>query len=90
MRLLLWRAWPALIPVICYLLWIGYRRRKAAQTGGDPVRWRDGPWVMTLAISVVILAACLVWFGMQSQPNSGTLYKPVEYIDGELKPDSLE
>ena len=89
-RFLLFRAWPALIPVILYLLWIAYRRRKAKQNGHAPVRWRDGPWIAALAASVAILALCFLTLGMQSKPNAGRDYQPMEYIDGELKPGSLQ
>lgn len=90
MRLILLKAWPALIPIILYVLWLGYRRRKARQNGEALPGFFSGPWALTFAASLALLATSLIFYGLQQPSDSGTSYRPAELIDGQLIKDRFE
>ncbi len=67
MALFILRFWPALIPLIVYLVWHYYACRKAGKEGTPLPRFRDGPWYTAVITSLLIAAACLVYAGLTAE-----------------------
>ena len=89
-RLLILRAWPALIPVVLYLVWLAYRRRKAKNAGEPLPSLLSGPWLATLAAAMLLLAASLFYLGLSAEKNAGVSYQPKQFKDGQLIQEELQ
>lgn len=90
MRFILFKAWPALIPIILYLLWLAHRRRKAKQADEPLPALLSGPWISTLAASLVLLAISFFYLGLSAENNAGVSYQPKAFKDGQLVEETLE
>jgi hypothetical protein len=89
MGLFILRFWPALIPLIVYVTWLYVVRRKAEKAGTPKPQFRDGPWYSTVIASLLIAAACLVYWGITQDSEKGA-YTPPQLKDGELVPGKIE
>ena len=89
LRLMILRAWPALIPILIYLLWLYTRRRKAKKADEPLPALLDGPWLYTLMGSVALLAISLIATGLMYDHNEGTGYQPKRFEDGKLIEEEL-
>ena len=83
-RLLILRAWPALIPIALYLLWLAYRRRKAKNANEPLPTLLSGPWIATLCAALALFAASLFYLGLSAPKNAGVSYQPKQFKDGKL------
>lgn len=83
-RIIMFRLWPAFIPLIVYVLWMLYRRRKAKRDDSIPPAFRDGPWVWAVGASLLIAMLCFISLGLSTPHNSGTSYQPTQLKDGKL------
>lgn len=82
--------WPALLPVLVYVLWHWRRRNKARRSGENLPRWQDGPWFWALVVSIVLLIVLLMGIGISSAPNAGTHYQPKRLEDGIVRPGRMD
>lgn len=89
-RLLLTKAWPALIPLGLYLVWYIWQRRRAIKEDAPLPPVLSGPWRITIAACLLILAICLFAVGLSAERNAGVSYQPQRYIDGQLIDDELQ
>ncbi|MBI1237049.1 MAG: hypothetical protein GC188_10245 [Alphaproteobacteria bacterium] len=85
MGLFLFRFWPVLIPLLVYLIWHAYTRRKALKSGQTPPRFRDGPWFWIVLLSLGTGFACFVSVAMMTEPQKGD-YQPPHMENGVLVP----
>ena len=90
MRLLILKAWPALIPIALYLIWILHRRRKAKKLGEPLPALLSGPWVPTLAVSLALFGSSLIFYALSSENNAGVSYQPKRFENGKLIEENLE
>lgn len=90
LKLFFLKAWPALIPVAIYLIWLAIRRRKARRAGDTLPTLLSGPWITTLGVSLAVLAACLFYAGLSAEQNAGVSYQPKRFEDGKLIGETLE
>ena len=90
MNLLIFKLWPALIPIAVYALWL-MRCRRVAKKSGDPFpALLSGPWIITLVASVALLALSLFYMALSSEKNAGASYTPKRFENGTLYDESLE
>lgn len=79
------RFWPILLPLVVYILWIAYCRRKARRMGHPVPAFRDGPWVWAVTASLLLAIGGFLWLGFTPDTQDGT-YIPAHREDGRLVP----
>ena len=79
---------PAILPPLIYICWLGWARRKAALTGQPLTRFTDGPWVLTLLFTLLIIIGCFVWLGLSAKPTDGHYISP-RLVDGKIVPGHI-
>jgi uncharacterized iron-regulated membrane protein len=84
MTIILLRIWPALIPLLLYLLWYDMQRRKAVREGQQPRRFKEGPVAITVIASLILAVAGLFWYGSALQSRNNVAYEPARIIDGQI------
>jgi hypothetical protein len=86
LRFLLFRLWPALIPLLIWVVWLRYRKRK-----GDTLAeiWRGGLYRALIA-SMLLLIASFLWYGAMQPPAREGKYVPPRYDGTILSPAHLE
>lgn len=89
MGLLLFRLWPALIPLLMYYIWHVSVCRKAEKNGQPKPKFRDGPWYWAVLASLAVGAACLLFLGASIEPQTGT-YVPPHMENGVLVPGQVK
>ena len=70
------KLWPALIPFTLYFGWLSIARAQAKKKGLPITRFTDGPWVMTLIVSLLIGIGCFVFWGFSFEATSGDYHPP--------------
>lgn len=84
MQMLLLRLWPALIPIVFYLLWLAFRRRRALRLGEAPPGLWDGPWGSTIIASLLVAIISLLVLGLGKESKQGRDYQPTRLENGKL------
>ena len=90
LRFFILKAWPAIIPLALYLLWLLHRRRHAKKYDLAPPALLDGPWLLTIAAAVTLVVASLLWAGLSQDHNAGTDYQPKRFEGGTLIDENLK
>lgn len=92
LRLLVTRFWPVLLPIFLYLLWLVLARRKARKNGADVPSFFDGPWLMAVVASLLILIVAFVMLGAAASSDHVTegTYVPAKLVDGKIIPAHIE
>jgi hypothetical protein len=89
MRLFLLKAWPALIPLALYLLWLWWRAHKGKK-GAEVLPDAGKAGRLAILATLITLAACLFYYGL-SQPKTGMVsYEPTRFQDGKLIKEELK
>ena len=88
--LLILRAWPALIPLLLYWVWLSYRRRQAYNAGEPLPGILSGPWLVTLSAVVALFFASLFYVSLSAEKNAGAAYQPKQFKDGRLIEEELK
>ncbi len=83
-RILMFRLWPAFIPLILYVLWMLYRRYMAKKHGLALPAYRDGPWMLAVGASLILGMLSFMMLGLLSPGNEGMDYTPTRMKDGQL------
>lgn len=89
LKLLITRFWPALIPLILYLAWLAYARRKAEAKGEEKPGFTDGPWIWPVVLTLLLAIGGFLWLGLSATPEDGA-YKPAHMENGQLVPAKVE
>lgn len=89
MLLFLLRVWPALVPIGLYLLWLSYLRRKAKKANEPLPALLSGPWLVTIAAALALMAASLFYIGLSAPKNAGISYQPKQFKNGKLIEEEL-
>ncbi len=82
LKLILLRAWPALIPIIIYLGWLYYMKKRAGDGEKPPVEVFRSPLYWTLILSALMVMASFVFYGISMEPRRDGQYVPPSF-DGE-------
>ncbi len=88
-RLLIFRLWPAWIPILIYIGWHLWRTRKHAKEGLEKPKFFDGPWRTVLLATILLAAASLMVIGLSEPARTGR-YEPAHMENGELVKGHLE
>lgn len=86
LRMLLFRLWPALIPIAFYLLWLAYRKRRAAQGIETSPELLRGARFWCIVASFLFVGASFLFAGFAQSPNREGNYVPPHYENGTLIP----
>ena len=85
LKILVTRFWPVLLPLVLYLVWLAYARRKAGKAGEKKPEFFDGPWLWPTMASLALTIGAFLWLGLSQEPVNGT-YIPAHVVDGKLVP----
>ena len=88
-RFILFRFWPALLPLIVYLIWHAYKVKAAKKVGVQPPRFRDGPIYWMIIACFALAAGCFLVLALEIEPQKGH-YVPPMMRDGKLIPGHVE
>lgn len=89
MVLFLLRVWPAFIPIILYLVWHAYRKRKAIKAGDPKPALLSGPWQLTLLAALLLYGASLFYLALSAPKSGAVSYQPKQFKDGKLIREEL-
>ena len=76
LRLLLFRFWPVLIPLLVYWLWRKAVVRKATKAGVAVPPFHDAHWYWLVLSSLAIGVLCFVFWGATTESVKGTYIPP--------------
>jgi hypothetical protein len=88
-RLLVFRLWPAFLPLLIYILWHWLAVRRAVKKGLPPPHFRDKPLYWVVIASLGIAALCFLWMGFSMEEQRG-VYIPPMVKDGTMVPGNVE
>lgn len=84
------RMWPALIPLIFYLLWLSRKKKKHAAAGEAlPPDVFHGPLFWTVVASILLMLASFLLYGAMMPAQHGT-YVPPHYDGKTLSPAHID
>lgn len=75
--------WPALLPLLLFLLWHWRSVRRAEKAALKPPRWRDGPWLWAVLAAAAIVVLILVLTGLTAPALKGN-YIPPHLENGKM------
>ena len=69
---------PLAAPLLAYLAWTAWARKRAAETGGEPPDFEKGSMFWALLAGVLLMAAMLVYIALSGghAPDSGVYVAP--------------
>ena len=77
---------PLLLPTALYLLYTIIANRRSPAVPGQPLWWREVPWLWLAAAGTALVVVCLVAFALFGGAPPGTAYRPARLIDGKIVP----
>ena len=80
---------PLVLPTVLYLLYMITANRRAASAPGQPLWWREVPWLWLAVAGAALVAVCLGAFALFGGAAPGTAYRPARLIDGKIVPGQL-
>lgn len=86
---LLIRFWPVLVPLLLYLVWFLFFRKKREAEEVTP-QWEAWFWIGTLVVSLLIAIVMLVIMGVSTPSDTEGTYVPAKYEDGKIIPAHRE
>lgn len=88
-RLLVFRFWPALIPLIVYTIWHRCAVKKARAQNAPLPRFRDGPWYWMVLASLLFAALCFIFWGAEAIEGIKGSYTPPHMENGQIVPAEI-
>lgn len=87
LKILVVRFWPVLLPILVYLAWLSYARRKAGHAETPKPGFFDGPWHWAVGAALLMAVGSMVLLGLavEEQTTEGR-YVPARVVDGEIVP----
>lgn len=89
-RLLLVRFWPVFLPIVIYLVWLAYARRKAGKNNEPKPGIWDGPWQWAVIATLALALGAFLLLGLSNDANDGVYVPAQMQPDGTVTPGSLE
>ena len=89
MGLFLLRFWPALIPLLVYLIWHQAQRHKAKKAGEPLPHFREGPLYWMVLATLLVAGGCFVLYALM-QPEVKGEYIPPHMENGVLVPGTVK
>ncbi len=91
MALFLFRFYPVLLPLIIYLLWLYFVRRRARKKGDLLPQFRDGSifWLLMSSLLIAVLCFLFLAFSVDRDVNKGS-YQPPHMEDKKLIPAQVK
>ena len=81
---------PLLVPLMAYIAYVAYLRRRAEVTGRyDPPEWQQGPWPWLLMGGAALAVAALVTLRLSSGVPPGTELEAPRLEDGRIVPSHV-
>lgn len=87
-KLILTRFWPVLIPLIVYLAWLFYVRRKRREAAEKP-SFGDGPFMLTVWSTAGLLVLSLFSYFLLVENSPGE-YTPSRFEKGQFIRGTVE
>ncbi len=88
-NLILFRFWPALLPLLVYYVWHRLAVRRAKNENKPLPHFRDGPIYWTVLASLAIAVLCFVVMGLDIDVQKGE-YTPPMLQDGKIVPGHVQ
>jgi hypothetical protein len=85
LKILLFRFWPVLIPLVVYWLWHRTHVAKAIRDNKPVPHFRDGPWYWMVLATLLVSVGCFVWWSASTEQAKGH-YVPAHMEKGTLVP----
>ena len=91
MALFLFRFYPVLLPLILYLLWLYFVRRRALKKGEPLPKFRDGSifWLLISSLLIAVLCFLFLAFSVDDVGNQGS-YQPPHMEGKKLVPAQVK
>jgi len=89
MRQFLEIALPLILPTALYLLYVAVANRRSPAAPGQPLWWREMPWLWLVAAGAALVAICFVALALFGGAPPGSAYRPARLIDGKIVPDQF-
>lgn len=90
LKLLITRFWPVLVPILLYVAWLWYVRRKAAKAGETQPTFFDGPWLWAVMASLLLCIGGFIMLGLTQEGLSEGHYVPAKLVGGKIMPGHAE
>lgn len=88
-NLILFRFWPALLPLLIYTIWHRHAVRRAKKAGIAAPHFRSGKLYWTVIVSLVVAMLCFVVMGADIEAQKGR-YVPPSMENGVIVPGHIE
>jgi hypothetical protein len=88
-RFIIFRLWPAFLPLLVYIIWHRLKVRQAKKDGLPPPHFRDGPIYWVVLACLGLAAASFIFFGAEMEERKG-VYVPPMMRDGKLVPGHIQ
>ena len=75
---------PLALPVIVYLTWLLYARRRARKLGTPLNQLSDAPWLLIILSGAIVLIFGMVVIGLFTGEKPGDEYIPPHLENGEV------
>ncbi len=86
LRLILLKLWPALIPLVAYLLWLRYNKRRAARGVETPPELIRGVRFWCIIASLALLAMSFIIVSLNQPAMQDGDYVPPSYDGSSITP----
>lgn len=90
LRLLVTRFWPVLVPILLYVAWLWYARRKAAKAGAVSPGFFDGPWLWAVTASLLLCIGGFIMLGLTLEGQGEGKYVPAKLVGDTIVPGHVE
>ncbi len=90
MKLLLTKILPLALPILVYLTWLAYARKRARKTGTSLNQVSDAPWLLIALSGVMVLILGMLALGLLTGEEAGGIYIPPHLENGEVVKGRIE
>ncbi|MDJ0948953.1 MAG: DUF6111 family protein [Alphaproteobacteria bacterium] len=86
-RILLHYVLPLVLPLLLYIVYMSWMRRRALAAGGAAPDWREGPIFWFVLGGLLLAVASLVaLFAFEGDDGMGNIYQPPRVEGGKVVP----
>ena len=84
MKFILTKILPLALPLIVYLTWLFYARRRAQRLGAPLNHLSDAPWLLITLSGAIVLISGMLAIGLFTGEKAGGEYIPPHLENGEV------